>query len=382
MKVQLENITLAYGDATAVDNLSIDIEDGESLVLLGKSGCGKTSTMRCVAGLETPTGGRITIGDTVVFDSERGINVAPNKRNVGMVFQSYAVWPHRTIQQNVAFPLQQQKLPKDQIRERVADVLDLVGLSEFAGRGASLLSGGQMQRVALARSLVMRPSVLLLDEPLSNLDARLRDRLRVELREIQQRLSLTCVYVTHDQSEALALADRIALMQNGRIVQTDRPERIYDTPSSASIADFLGVSNIFPCTEIAPGGGRSGRGEDGPKAARNEDAGALLGLTGHEVEVLAERGTTSPTDPSVCIRPEDIRLTDTPAADGVNNWPGRVEVVSFQGSYVRYRVSLKGGPELDAIVPRRGRDLLRPGAAVWAAADPAAVQVLPSEVPA
>lgn len=367
MKVQLENITLAYGDATAVDDLSIDIEDGESLVLLGKSGCGKTSTMRCVAGLETPTGGRITIGDTVVFDSERGINVAPNKRNVGMVFQSYAVWPHRTIHQNVAFPLQQQKLPKDQIRERVADVLDLVGLTEFADRGASLLSGGQMQRVALARSLVMRPSVLLLDEPLSNLDARLRDRLRVELREIQQRLELTCVYVTHDQSEALALADRIALMQNGRIVQTDRPERIYDTPSSASIADFLGVSNIFPCTAIGAG---------------PHDERALLGLTGHDVEVVAEHGTTLPCDHSVCIRPEDVRLTDAPAVDGVNNWPGRVEVVSFQGSYVRYRVSLKGGPELDAIVPRRGRDLLRPGTSVWAAADPAAVQVLPSEVPA
>lgn len=393
MKVQLENITLAYGDATAVDDLSIDIEDGESLVLLGKSGCGKTSTMRCVAGLETPTGGRITIGDTVVFDSERGINVAPNKRNVGMVFQSYAVWPHRTIHQNVAFPLQQQKLPKNQIRERVADVLDLVGLTEFADRGASLLSGGQMQRVALARSLVMRPSVLLLDEPLSNLDARLRDRLRVELREIQQRLNLTCVYVTHDQSEALALADRIALMQNGRIVQTDRPERIYDTPSSASIADFLGVSNIFPCTEIGSrGGAKSGqygakpaktvRDEGGAGSGSSEGTGALLGLTGHEVEVLAECGTTPPVDPSVCIRPEDIRLTDSPTADGVNNWPGRVEVVSFQGSYVRYRVSLKGGPELDAIVPRRGRELLRPGASVWAAADPAAVQVLPSEVPA
>ncbi|WP_381793293.1 ABC transporter ATP-binding protein [Streptomyces niveus] len=383
MKVQLENITLAYGDATAVDDLSIDIEDGESLVLLGKSGCGKTSTMRCVAGLETPTSGRITIGDTVVFDSERGINVAPNKRNVGMVFQSYAVWPHRTIHQNVAFPLQQQKLPRDQIRERVADVLDLVGLTEFADRGASLLSGGQMQRVALARSLVMRPSVLLLDEPLSNLDARLRDRLRVELREIQQRLNLTCVYVTHDQSEALALADRIALMQSGRIVQTDRPERIYDTPSSASIADFLGVSNIFPCTEIGSRDGTdTGQQESGAKTGRDEGTGALLGLTGHEVEVLAECGTAPPADPSVCIRPEDIRLTDTPTADGVNNWPGRVEVVSFQGSYVRYRVSLKGGPELDAIVPRRGRELLRPGASVWAAADPAAVQVLPSEVPA
>lgn len=339
MKVQLENITLAYGEATAIDRLSVTVEDGESLVLLGKSGCGKTSTMRCVAGLETPTGGRITIGDTVVFDGERGVRVAPNKRNVGMVFQSYAVWPHRTIFQNVAFPLQQQRLPKAEIRERVADVLALVGLTEYAERGASLLSGGQMQRVALARSLVMRPSVLLLDEPLSNLDARLRDRLRVELREIQQRLGLTCVYVTHDQSEALALADRIALMQGGRIVQIDRPEKIYDAP-------------------------------------------ATYRLTGHATEVTSDTPAAGTgKDPRVCIRPEDIRLTGEPAT-GANSWPGRVDVVSFQGSYVRYRVSLKDGPELDAVVPRRATRMLDVGTPVWASADPDAVQILPAEVPA
>ncbi|RKN11910.1 ABC transporter ATP-binding protein [Streptomyces radicis] len=380
MKVQLENITLAYGDAVAIKDLSVDIADGESLVLLGKSGCGKTSTMRCVAGLETPLSGRITIGDTVVFDSERRVDVPPNKRNVGMVFQSYAVWPHRTIFHNVAFSLRQQKLPKAEIRERVRDVLDLVGLTEFADRGASLLSGGQMQRVALARSLVMRPSVLLLDEPLSNLDARLRDRLRVELREIQQRLSLTCVYVTHDQSEALALADRIALMQNGRIVQIDRPEKIYDAPFSASIADFLGVSNIFPCTRVA-----------------SRENLSVLGLTGHDVEVLSRSlptgpegaaegsGAADPADPAtprVCIRPEDIRLLTEPLPEGGNNWLGKVEVVSFQGSYVRYRVGLKGGPELDALVPRHGSALLPVGTPVWATAEPTAVQVLPAEVPA
>ncbi|MCK1814204.1 ABC transporter ATP-binding protein [Streptomyces sp. XM4011] len=366
MKVQLENITLAYGEATAIDRLSVTVEDGESLVLLGKSGCGKTSTMRCVAGLETPTGGRITIGDTVVFDGERGVRVAPNKRNVGMVFQSYAVWPHRTIFQNVAFPLQQQRLPKAEIRERVADVLALVGLTEYAERGASLLSGGQMQRVALARSLVMRPSVLLLDEPLSNLDARLRDRLRVELREIQQRLGLTCVYVTHDQSEALALADRIALMQGGRIVQIDRPEKIYDAPSSAAIADFLGVSNIFPCAPAGPG--------SAPSTYR---------LTGHATEVTSAAPAPAGTGkgPRVCIRPEDIRLTGEPAT-GANSWPGRVDVVSFQGSYVRYRVSLKDGPELDAVVPRRATRMLDVGTPVWACADPDAVQILPAEVPA
>jgi iron(III) transport system ATP-binding protein len=373
VKVQLENITLAYGEATAIDGLSVTVEDGESLVLLGKSGCGKTSTMRCVAGLETPTRGRITIGDTVVFDSERGIRTAPNKRNVGMVFQSYAVWPHRTIFQNVAFPLQQQRLPRAEIRERVAEVLELVGLTDYAERGASLLSGGQMQRVALARSLVMRPSVLLLDEPLSNLDARLRDRLRVELRDIQQRLGLTCVYVTHDQSEALALADRIALMQGGRIVQIDRPERIYDAPSSAAIADFLGVSNIFPCDP----------GTAAPAPGTTASAATTFRLTGHATEVTSAAPTPAGglTAPRACIRPEDIRLTPEPLT-GTNTWPGRVDVVSFQGSYVRYRVALKDGPDLDAIVPRRGTSLLGVGEPVWATADPAAIQVLPAEVSA
>ncbi|AOS65523.1 ABC transporter ATP-binding protein [Actinoalloteichus hymeniacidonis] len=365
MKVQLQNITLAYGSAVAVDNLDITVEDGESVVLLGKSGCGKTSTMRCVAGLETPVKGRITIGDQVVFDAERGVQVPPNKRNVGMVFQSYAVWPHRTIFQNVAFPLKQQKLPKSEIKQRVYETLDIVGLSEFADRGASLLSGGQMQRVALARSLVMRPSVLLLDEPLSNLDARLRDRLRLELREIQQRLNLTCVYVTHDQSEALALADRIALMQGGRIVQIDRPERIYENPVSASIADFLGVSNVFDC---APRGTR--------------DGGTLYGLTGHEVEVLATNAQSDGvTKPKACIRPEDIQLSGEASQRG-NDWPGRVEVVAYQGASVRYRIALKGGPELDAVVGKGSAPLLSVGEQVWASADPAAVQVLPSEVPA
>jgi iron(III) transport system ATP-binding protein len=248
MKVAIENLTLCYEGNTVVRDLDLEIADGESLVLLGQSGCGKTSTMRCVAGLETPSIGRIAIGDRIVHDSATGRVVPPHKRNVGMVFQSYAVWPHRTVFENVAFSLRMQKVGKVEIRQRVLDTLDLVGLRELADRGASLLSGGQMQRVALARSLVMRPSVLLLDEPLSNLDARLRERLRMELRELQLRLALTTVYVTHDQAEAFALADRIALMQKGRIVQIGTPEQIYKNPVCASVADFLGVGNIFSCT--------------------------------------------------------------------------------------------------------------------------------------
>ena len=261
MKITLENLSLQYSGNTVVKELDLEIADGESLVLLGQSGCGKTSTMRCIAGLEQPSGGRITIGDTVVHDSERRVSVAPYKRNVGMVFQSYAVWPHRTVFENVGFSLKMKKVPKEEATKRVRKALAVVGLSDFETRGASQLSGGQMQRVALARSLVMQPSVLLLDEPLSNLDARLRERLRIELREIQLDLSLTTVYVTHDQIEAFALADRIALMQGGRIVQIGTPQEIYAAPSTKSIADFLGVGNIFPCT-VTKNGRRAHRHPD------------------------------------------------------------------------------------------------------------------------
>jgi iron(III) transport system ATP-binding protein len=248
MKVDVRGLTLKYGDAVAVSDLDLTVDEGEALVLLGQSGCGKTSTMRCIAGLETPASAVITIGDQTVFDSGSGINRPPNKRNVGMVFQSYAIWPHMTVFENVAFPLKMKGRKKAELRAAVHETLELVGLDHLADRGASLLSGGQMQRVALARSLAMQPSVLLLDEPLSNLDARLRHRLRMELRELQLRLNVTSLYVTHDQDEALALADRIALMQSGRIVQIGKPHEIYSHPRSASIAEFLGVGNIIPVT--------------------------------------------------------------------------------------------------------------------------------------
>ncbi|MGO4692475.1 ABC transporter ATP-binding protein [Glaciibacter sp. 2TAF33] len=356
MKITIENLQLRYGKFTAIDNMQLEIGDHESVVLLGKSGCGKTSTMRCIAGLEEPTAGRITVGDTVVFDAEVGINIPPHKRNIGMVFQSYAVWPHMTVFDNVAYSLKLQKVSKSEIKERVFETLELVGLEAFAGRGASLLSGGQMQRVALARSLVMRPSVLLLDEPLSNLDARLRDRLRIELREIQLRLGLTTVYVTHDQQEAFALADRIALMQDGIIVQMDSPSGMYTQPASSSIAHFLGVSNVHPVTSNPNG----------------------LYTFGGGVTTLStsnQRPAADAAELHSCIRSEDIKL-DRAGIPGVNSWQGIVRVASFQGSSIRYAVEIADGT-FDVVTPLASAERFAVGEMVWVTVDPSAVQVLP-----
>ncbi|OZE08799.1 ABC transporter ATP-binding protein [Rhodococcus sp. 05-2255-3B1] len=359
MKVSIENLTLAYGKNTVVRDLDLEIADGESLVLLGQSGCGKTSTMRCVAGLESPNEGRITIGNNVMHDSSSGRTVPPNKRNVGMVFQSYAVWPHRTVFENVAFSLQMQKVGKDELVSRVYETLDLVGLRELAERGASLLSGGQMQRVALARSLVMRPNVLLLDEPLSNLDARLRERLRMELRELQLRLGLTTIYVTHDQVEAFALADRIALMQNGRIVQSGAPDQIYTAPASGSIAEFLGVGNLFACS---PTPGMSG----------------AVTLTDHDFTVRIDATVPDNADRLlVCLRPEDMTVTpvhDEPAT-GVG-WAGRVDVASYQGASIRYRITLDGGPNIEALATGAAKRALHVGERVAVDITPGAAQLL------
>jgi len=251
--IRIRDLVMHYGDTLAVDHLDLDVAEGEMLVLLGPSGCGKTTTMRCIAGLETPTAGTVQIGGTTVFDSATGQAVPPHKRDVGMVFQSYAIWPHKTVFQNVAFPLRMKGVPRSEIAARVSEMLALVGLEGLGSRGASNLSGGQMQRIALARSLVMRPRVLLLDEPLSNLDAKLRERLRFELKEIQQNLKVTSIYVTHDQTEALALADRIAVMDTGRIAQLDAPDGLYRRPSSVFVADFMGYTNIFPAL-VSPDG--------------------------------------------------------------------------------------------------------------------------------
>lgn len=363
MQVTIEDLTLSYGNFTAVRGLSLDIEDGESVVLLGESGCGKTSTMRCVAGLEVPDSGRISIGDRDVFNGRTKTNTPANKRNVGMVFQSYAVWPHLTVLENVSFPQSMKGADRSSARKKAMETLEIVGLAHLADKGASLLSGGQMQRVALARSLAMEPNVMLLDEPLSNLDARLRDDLRVELRRLQQELGLTSIYVTHDQSEALALADRIAIMQKGRIAQLASPVDIYTSPASASIAKFLGVSNVF---EIDTSASTSNR-------VQLKEFPITFNVATPSYPLRGEM--------SVCIRPESVSVQkDEPqATEGLNALQGTVQVLVFQGSHLRCAVQLDNGPIVEVLSYDTGDNELRQGDRVWVSTSPSECMVLPVE---
>ncbi len=243
--------------------MSLSIRRGEVFTLLGPSGCGKTTTLRLVAGLEHPDAGEITLRDRVVASAARRHFVAPNQRNLGMVFQSYAVWPHMTVFENVAYPLQLRGLSKAAVREKVTRVLDLVGLGGMDARPGTLLSGGQMQRLALCRALVYEPDLLLLDEPFSNLDAKLREQMRVEVKLLQRRLGITVLFVTHDQVEALSLSDRIAVMHRGRVEQVGSPRALYERPASAFVRDFLGQTVVLTGRVAAPASGHAARGRHG-----------------------------------------------------------------------------------------------------------------------
>src|SRR3954471_2675713 len=245
-ELQVEGLVKTFGSVRAVDDVSFTVRDGEFLPLLGPSGCGKSTTLAAQGGLDRSDQGRILLGDEVFFDGGRGIFVPPERRNVGLVFQSYALWPHMTVAENLEFPLRLRRMPRRERAERISEALHLVEMSEYGARYPFALSGGQQQRVALARTLVYRPRLLLLDEPLSNLDAKLRERARSWLRHLQRNLRVTTVYVTHDQSEALALSDRIAVMNGGKIAQLADPHTIYERPPNSFVADFIGSSNFWP----------------------------------------------------------------------------------------------------------------------------------------
>ena len=305
-------------ELAAVNGISFSVPKGKLFTLLGPSGCGKSTTLRCIAGLERPEGGVIVVNGQTHVDAARGIFVPPDKRGMGMVFQSYAIWPHMTVYENVAYALEVKRIPRSEIRARVANTLELVGLAGLANRAAPKLSGGQQQRVALARAIVGRPSLLLFDEPLSNLDAKLRERMRQEIRELQQRLEITTVYVTHDQTEALAISDTIAVMDGGKILAMGASREIYGAPGNRFVADFVGLTNIVRGRAIAEAQADGiGQVEVAFGSVHCRFQGAIR--RGDPVEVL--------------IRPENILVSYKPPEAKENVWQATVEAVTFLGEY-------------------------------------------------
>jgi iron(III) transport system ATP-binding protein len=329
--LRVEGLTRTFvtddGQVQAVHDVSFEVETGEFFSLLGPSGCGKTTTLRCIAGLETPDSGEIWIDDKLVFSSKRGIMVPVHEREIGMVFQSYAVWPHMSVAQNVGYPLVhgRRKLPSAETKKRVKEILRLVQLENLEARPSSLLSGGQQQRVAVARALVAEPQLLLMDEPLSNLDAKLRVEMRQELRELFERLKLTALYVTHDQEEALVLSHRMAVMHGGRVVQMGPPMEIYKEPSNIFVAGFVGTTNLL-----------EGR------VVRNDGAGGL-GLVQTalgELKCLVPQQLGAGEPVSLMFRPEAVSIHTVDGGPRDNVFPGQVRVVVFTGNRIEYDVDV------------------------------------------
>ena len=358
-EIRLEELCKKFDDFVAVDGIDVDMPPGEFFTLLGPSGCGKTTTLRMIAGFERPTSGRI------LLDGNDVARVPPHQRNVNTVFQSYALFPHLDVAKNVAFGLKYHKLTKEERAQRVGEALELVDMTDFARRKADQLSGGQQQRVALARALVLRPRVLLLDEPLGALDAQLRKNLQVELKTLQAELGITFIFVTHDQSEALTMSDRIAVMNKGRVEQAASPKAIYEAPDTVFVADFLGVSNLLGATAVG------------------EDGGACTVEVGDRT-LRAQQGATSARGPvKVMIRPERIEV-EPHTTSGEERLPGIVERSVFLGGSYEVHVRVLGGELLRAMVPNDGSvaaATLEPGAAVSVHLPPDALRVLTMDEP-
>jgi iron(III) transport system ATP-binding protein len=353
--LELREVHKRFATTAAVDGLSLAIQPGEVFTLLGPSGCGKSTTLRMVAGLEEPDAGEVHLDGKLIASSR--FSLPPEKRHVGMVFQSYAIWPHMTVSENVAFPLHLRGVSKAIIREKVEKVLDLVGLGGLGTRGATELSGGQQQRVALARAIVYEPKLLLLDEPLSNLDARLREHMRVELRSLQQRLGIAVLFVTHDQAEAMVLSDRIAVMSAGRIEQVGTPMALYERPATPFVRDFLGRVLTLPLA-----------------ASTTQECAEVPGETG--VMVKLPPGAQPPSNGArwlMACRPEDVYM-EAPDGPGLNRLSATVETAAYLGEHIEYGVRTTGGQLLVVTSPRRQRfDLGAPvsvrvdtsGATLW-----------------
>ena len=328
-EVQLVDLVKRFGDFTAVMGINLQMPSGEFFSMLGPSGCGKTTTLRMIAGFERPTEGQI------LLDGVDMAQVPPHKRNVNTVFQNYALFPHLTVEENVAFGLRYQKASKQETTKRVGDALELVQLTGFGKRRPTQLSGGQQQRVALARALILNPAVLLLDEPLGALDAKLRKRLQIELKTLQQEVGITFIYVTHDQEEALTMSDRIAVMSQGHVEQVGPPQEIYESPATAYVADFLGVSNLMETTVV-------GTTTDGCRVK--------LG----DFELVAGQGALDTQGTAkVTIRPERVDLSASEGT-GPNRLPGMVERTVYVGSVLHVFVNLAHGEQIQAWIPNDG----------------------------
>ena len=359
--INIENVSKWYGDYHALIDFDLEIGDGEFVALLGPSGCGKTTLLRSIAGLESIDDGTIHIGDRLV--SKGGFTLPAEKRKLGLIFQSYALWPHMTVFKNVAFSLKVHGWKKDDIRDRVAEVLETVGLGHLSERYPSELSGGQMQRVAVARSLAPNPVVLLFDEPLSNLDAKLREKMRFELRELQQEIGTTAVYVTHDQGEAMAISDRIVLMDKGEIVQIGTGRELYEEPRTRFVAEFVGLSNFIPGTLVTEPD------EEGYVDIQIDSENKLRGvsLPGTEADVL------------LSIRPEAVNVRPLEDSDGsANAIIGEVDDVVYLGNVCDLFVKV-GNRRIRTQTDPGSIDRMPIGTTVVIGLKPDSVRVLPAE---
>jgi iron(III) transport system ATP-binding protein len=355
--IHVEGLSKTFGRARALHDISFHVRDKEFLTLLGPSGCGKTTSLMSIAGFLRPDAGTIACGGRTFVDPARKVYLAAEDRNLGMVFQSYAIWPHLTVFGNVAFPLKIRRMRKDTVRRRVLEALDLVEMGAYAGRYPHELSGGQQQRVALARALVYSPTVLLLDEPFSNLDAKLRERARTWLKHLQAELGLTTLFVTHDQDEALSLSDRIVVMNEGSVLQVGPPEDIYHRPASRFVAEFLGHCNVLAARAVT--------------AAAPGTTGLVLTENGTPIIVTGD-DLTPGARVQLAIRPEAVEISDHPALAGDNTYPAEVRTVSFLGDHYLYELDA-GGLALTATSVRAFA-----GPAVTVRIPPSACRFLPA----
>ena len=321
-KINLNNIYKSFDDVKVIKNISIDIKDGEFMSFLGPSGCGKTTMLRMLAGFEMPTQGDIYIGDNLVSSVENNIFIPPEKRNISMVFQNYAVWPHMNVYDNVAYPLKIQKYNKKAIRKNVQKALHLVQMSDLEKRYPNQLSGGQQQRVALARALILEPDVMLLDEPLSNLDAKLREEMRFEIKEIHNKLNLTIIYVTHDQTEAMAMSDRIMLLDKGIIQQIGKPNDIYEKPENKFVADFIGLVNFLEAKYIKE---------------TNENNDIIRIYDGmRNYDITCDKDIMENQEITLVVRPENIKLLSPEEAKITSYISKKV----YLGNIIDYRIKI------------------------------------------